>query len=130
MEVAAPRECCGLMLGDRATMLVDAILPATNVAPDPLHRFEIDPAALLGAYKAARAGGPQIIGHYHSHPQGEAMPSTIDAAMAQGDGEIWLIVGKDGAMRAWQGSQSGALHGRFSEVEIESSLARAGVDRH
>lgn len=129
-EAAAPRECCGLLLGDRATTLVTAVLPAANVAPDPLHRFEIDPATLLGAYKAARAGGPQVVGHYHSHPEGEAVPSTTDAAMAQGDGEIWLIIGKCGAMRAWQTSQAGELHGRFSEIEIESGLARTGADRH
>jgi len=129
-EAAAPRECCGLLLGDQTTMLVTAILPAANVAPDPLHRFEIDPATLLGAYKAARAGGPQVLGHYHSHPDGEPVPSAIDDAMAQGDGEIWLIIGKRGAMRAWQASQSGELYGRFSEIEIESGLARTGADRH
>jgi proteasome lid subunit RPN8/RPN11 len=129
-EAAGSHECCGLLLGDRTAIRVDNILPTANVAADPRHCFEIDPAMLLGAYKAARAGGPEILGHYHSHPDGEPVPSTTDAAMAQGDGEIWVIVGKSGMMRAWQAAQSGALHGRFREIEIESSLARASADRH
>ncbi|HEY1125791.1 MAG TPA: M67 family metallopeptidase [Sphingobium sp.] len=129
-KAAGGHECCGLLLGDRATLRVDSILAAANVAADPRRRFEIDPATLLRAHKTARAGGPEILGHYHSHPDGEAVPSATDAAMAQGDGEVWLILGKDGAMRAWQASQSGALHGRFHEIEIESGLARVSADRH
>lgn len=134
----APQECCGLLLGDAATLRIDAILPAANVAADPLHRFEIDPATLLGAHKAARAGGPQIAGHYHSHPLGEPLPSACDAAMAQGDGEIWLIVGAGGAVRAWRAGPSGAVHDRFEPLEIadeipiagESSLAPPVAPRH
>lgn len=129
-DVAGSLECCGLLLGDRAAMRVDMILPTPNVAADPRHRFEIDPAALLAAHKGARTGGLEIVGHYHSHPGGEPEPSATDAAMAQADGEIWLVVGKDGAMRAWRASSLGGLHGRFHPIEIESGLARAGTDRH
>jgi proteasome lid subunit RPN8/RPN11 len=131
---AGSHECCGLLLGDRAALRVDAILPAANVADDPQHCFEIDPAVLLAAHKAARAGGPEIVGHYHSHPRGEPVPSATDAAMAQGEGEIWLIVGHDGAMRAWQARPEGSLHGRFLPIELaltdESGLAPAGAPRH
>ena len=62
------------------------------------------------------------------------MPSATDAAMAQGDGEIWLVVGKNGVMRAWRASLQGALHGRFDPLEIvilaESGLAPASTARH
>jgi proteasome lid subunit RPN8/RPN11 len=133
-EAAGNRECCGLLLGDRAALRIDAMAPATNVAADPLHRFEIDPTMLLAAHKAARAGGPQIVGHYHSHPGGEPVPSATDAAMAQSDGEIWLIVGAGGAMKAWRASPQGALHGHFDPLEIvipaESGLAPASTARH
>jgi proteasome lid subunit RPN8/RPN11 len=133
-ESAGRHECCGLLLGDLASLRIDAMLPAANVAADPLHRFEVDPTALLAAHKAARAGGPQIIGHYHSHPDGEPVPSATDAAMAQGDGEIWLVAGKNGVMRAWRASLQGALHGRFDPLEIvilaESGLAPASTARH
>jgi proteasome lid subunit RPN8/RPN11 len=133
-RAAAPQECCGLLLGDRAGFRIDAIRPAANVAADPLHCFEIDPAVLLAAHKAARAGGPEIVGHYHAHPAGEPVPSATDAAMAAGEGEIWLIVGRQGAIRAWRAGPEGGVHGRFDPLEItvadESGLARAGVPRH
>lgn len=128
------QECCGLLLGDRVAMRVERIVPAANVAADPEHCFEIDPIALLAAHKAARAGGPQIVGHYHSHPTGEAVPSATDAALAQGDGEVWLLAGRGGALRAWRALPDGALHGRFEALEIadsaESGLAPAGAPRH
>ena len=121
-RAADARECCGLLLGDpaggRPGGTVTAIMPAANVAADPAHRFEIDPAVLLAAHRAARAGGPAIIGHYHSHPQGDAVPSATDAAMAERRGEIWLIVGGDGSIRAWLAGGSGALHGCFDAVEM------------
>ncbi len=133
-DAAGSHECCGLLLGDRAALRVDAIAPATNVAADPRQCFEIDPALLLAAHKAARAGGPQIVGHYHSHPGGAPVPSATDAAMAAGDGAIWLLVGAEGAMQAWRADADGALHGRFSAVDIavaeESGLAPASAPRH
>ncbi|MBN8820155.1 MAG: M67 family metallopeptidase [Sphingomonas sp.] len=120
-RAAGAQECCGLLLGDAATDTALHLLPCANVAADPLHRFEIDPAMLLAAHKAARAGGPAIIGHYHSHPTGEPAPSSVDAAMAQGTGELWLIVGRDGTLAAWRASPTGRLHGRFDPVEMTAS---------
>jgi proteasome lid subunit RPN8/RPN11 len=105
-------EICGLLLGDPA-----AALACRNVHPTPARHFEIDPAALLRAYREARAGGPAVIGHYHSHPSGDPTPSPTDAAGAPPDGAIWLIVG-GGEARAWVAREGGALHGRFDPVGI------------
>ena len=90
---AAPSECCGLLLGtgDR----VDGILVAANVHATPRTHFEIDPQLLIDAHRAARSGGPQVLGYYHSHPAGPAEPSATDQALAHGDGMIWAIVGRD-----------------------------------
>ena len=82
-------EICGLLLGRGSA--VEAIRPCANVAPDPRDSFEIDPVALIAAHRAARAGGPEPIGHYHSHPGGNAAPSTRDAAAAE-PGSYWIIV--------------------------------------
>ena len=86
-----PREACGLLLGtaDR----IDQATLCTNIHPTPLTHFEIDPAALIAAHKVARAGGPQIVGYWHSHPTGTAAPSVADQTNASGDGRIWAIVG-------------------------------------
>lgn len=127
-RISAPHECCGLLLGDfdpaSDLALITQLRPASNIAAQPLHRFEIDPAVLVAAHRAARAGGPEIIGHYHSHPAGPALPSAIDAAMAQGDGEIWLIVGRDEAISGWRASKPGGphwLHDCFEPVELTGS---------
>jgi desampylase len=82
-------EICGLLLGQGSE--VEAIRPCANVAPDPRDSFEIDPTALIAAHRAARAGGPALIGHYHSHPGGNAAPSARDRAAAQ-PGSYWIIV--------------------------------------
>lgn len=100
---AAPDECCGLLLGRDA---IDEARPAANVAPDPRRHFEIDPQALVDAHRAARAGGPQVFGYYHSHPTGPAEPSATDRAMAAGDGRVWAIVGADD-VTFWRDEEAG-----------------------
>jgi len=117
-DACREQECCGLLLGEAGADHVTRILPATNVAAAPEHRFEIDPAVLLRAHRSAREGGPAILGHYHSHPAGDSAPSAVDAAMAEARGEIWLIAGGDGSLRAWRAGRAGALHGRFDPLEI------------
>ncbi len=101
---AAPREACGLLLG--AGRHVAEVRPAANVAPDPCAHFEIDPAALIAAHKAAREGGPQLLGYWHSHPNGRDGPSPTDRAAASGDGRVWVIVA-NGAITCWRDGESG-----------------------
>lgn len=124
---SAPEECCGLLLGDPATGRVSAVRPTANVAAGRAHRFEIDPQALLQAHKAARAGGPALIGHYHSHPEGLAEPSAADAEMAERRGEFWLIVGRDGAVGAWRAGARGAVQGCFTPVDLKHSPHPSGA---
>ncbi len=91
---AYPRECCGILVGHAAA--ITAALPARNLHPAPEAHFEIDPQALVDAHRAARAGGPEVIGYYHSHPTGPAEPSATDRALAAGDGRVWAIIGHAG----------------------------------
>lgn len=100
---AHPLECCGLLLGDR---MIARASPAANVHPEPARHFEIDPAALIAAHRAARAGGVPVLGYYHSHPTGIAEPSATDRAAASGDGRIWAIIA-GGAVRLWRDSPTG-----------------------
>lgn len=87
---AYPRECCGILLGEGQAIL--SVLPAQNVHKSPETHFEIDPQALIDAHRAGRAGGPEVLGYYHSHPNGLARPSATDEAMASGEGAIWAII--------------------------------------
>lgn len=108
-------EVCGLLLGEGDR--IDGAQPCANVAAEPWHRFEIDPAALIAAHRAARAGGGGVIGHYHSHPTGLAEPSPRDAADAAPDGSIWLIAG-GGRVTAWRAVAAGRRHGRFDPLTL------------
>ena len=100
---AHPHECCGLLVGDGR---IERAVPAANVHPDPARHFEIDPAALIAAHRSARDGGPQVLGYYHSHPNGLAQPSATDRASASGDGRVWAIVAADG-VTFWRDGEHG-----------------------
>lgn len=113
--IAAPDEACGLLFGGGER--IDRASVAANIAPDPRRHFEIDPAALFAALRAERAGGESIAGYWHSHPAGDTRPSVTDAAMAQGDGRLWLIVA-GGAADLWRAVEHGKLHGRFDPVQL------------
>lgn len=103
-RAAAPEEACGLLLGQGLRIM--RAQPAANVAAERTCRFEIDPAALIAAHRAARHGGPEVAGYFHSHPAGLAAPSATDAAMAAGDGRIWAIAA-GGTVTFWKDAESG-----------------------
>ncbi|OSZ69247.1 peptidase [Sphingomonas sp. IBVSS1] len=109
-------EICGLLVG--RGNCVERLVPARNVAPDPARSFEIDPASLLSVHREMRASGQQVIGHWHSHPNGRAEPSARDAARALDNGQIWLILAGGGAT-AWQARSSGPGPARFEAVTLE-----------
>lgn len=87
---AHPHECCGILLAEGCS-IVD-IIPARNVHPAPLTRFEIDPQTLIDAHRLVRGSRRRVIGYYHSHPSGPARPSRTDEAQAAGDGSVWAII--------------------------------------
>ena len=91
-HAAHPREACGLLLGRNGR--IDEARPCANVHATPETHFEIDPQALVDAHRAAREGGAEVIGYYHSHPHGSPEPSATDRANATGDGRVWAIVGQ------------------------------------
>ena len=93
-RAASPAECCGLIEGIRkgVNFRVTALHPARNLSADA-HRFEIDPPDQFAAQRAARARGAEIIGCYHSHPDGSAEPSAADLAGAGEENFLWLIAG-------------------------------------
>ncbi len=105
-------EVCGLLFG--TVEAVDAVQRCANVADAPETRFEMDPAALIAAHKAARSGGAKLIGHYHSHPGGVCAPSEADRAEAIDAGQYWLITA---------GAEIGLWH-----VEAPHHFAECGID--
>jgi proteasome lid subunit RPN8/RPN11 len=83
-------EVCGLLFGtDRA---IESVVATSNVHADPAGHFEVDPTALIAAHRTERAGGPRLVGHYHSHPSGSSAPSREDVRSTE-EGRLSLIVG-------------------------------------
>ena len=113
-RAAGDRECCGLLLGEKPGHILD-IRPAANIAANPVRHFEIDPVTLIAAERDMRHGTACLMGYYHSHPVGEAVPSRTDAAASAGDGRIWAIVAK-GDIRLWRNAAGGDVHSMFCEI--------------
>jgi proteasome lid subunit RPN8/RPN11 len=82
----SPHECCGLLIGTAGEVL--EAVPATNVAADPLRRFEVAPTEHLAQIRRCRdivaqgTPGVAVIGVYHSHPRNGPEPSPTDAEQA------------------------------------------------
>jgi len=99
----APHECCGLLVGRGRR--VDVAIPLTNVDPRPRTGFRIDPAEHIAVRRILRRAVPgrDIVGVYHSHPRGPAVPSPRDIADCHYPDWIFVIVGRDGrSVRAYQ----------------------------
>ncbi|MBT4167389.1 MAG: M67 family metallopeptidase [Rhodospirillaceae bacterium] len=116
-----PNEACGLLLGrrDGEDMIVSQAVASANVADEPSHRFAIDPGLRLRLQKAARTGTEQILGHYHSHPDGAAKPSKTDQAGIYEADLVWLIA----SVRGGQAGDIAAFMpwadcGGFDEIEL------------
>jgi proteasome lid subunit RPN8/RPN11 len=100
-SAAAPRECCGLLVGRAGEVL--RACPTSHTDPAPTRRYRIDPAEHVGIVREARAEGLSVVGAYHSHPHGDATPSASDAGEAFGD-FLFVIVGLGGGrpdIRGW-----------------------------
>jgi proteasome lid subunit RPN8/RPN11 len=94
-RAAFPNECCGLLEGRREgeTVHVTALHPAANLAESPATGFEIDPAVHFRLLRALRRTDREIVGCYHSHPNGRAEASATDRAR-NANAEVafvWLI---------------------------------------
>lgn len=105
-NTARPLEGCGLLLGQRvagSATIMEAIATA-NTRASPQH-YEIAPEDVLAADRRARAAGWQLLGAWHSHPTGSAVPSSTDRGEAWPDW-CYLIVGLAGPdvpeLRAWR----------------------------
>lgn len=91
---AEPHEACALLLGEvggSEVKLTQAVVTDNVTEGNPETSFEIDPGMHILIQKAARAGGPQIVGVWHSHPNGVARPSDTDRAQSVEPGWVWLI---------------------------------------
>lgn len=84
-----PEEACGLLAGTAG--LVQRIYPITNALHSPL-RYRMDSKQQLNAFLDIEKNGWELLGIYHSHPQGPDQPSATDIAEAHYPESIYVIV--------------------------------------
>lgn len=104
---SAPLEACGILIGHRhgGSRLVVHAEPCENVYPgDRRRHFLIDPERHLALQREARERGLAILGSYHSHPDGTALPSTEDREQAHPWTVMVIVAVREGRVvdvRAW-----------------------------
>lgn len=117
------RECCGLLAGREAT--ISRVLPATNAAINPSTSYEIALPELFSLIREIRDAGLELLGIYHSHPNGKNEPSPRDVAWAYYPDAAYFIVsplpGAPQPIRAFS-----IRAGRVTELEIESAASKGG----
>jgi proteasome lid subunit RPN8/RPN11 len=84
-----PNECCGLLIG--TPDLVHDTVRARNLHKSPT-RFQVEPADHFAAIRKARAAGLQVVGAYHSHPNGPSGPSETDRLRLNDPTQVHVIV--------------------------------------
>jgi proteasome lid subunit RPN8/RPN11/molybdopterin converting factor small subunit len=79
--LAYPREACGFLLGSAANgqALCQGLVPGPAGTEAG---YSLSAEELFAAEEAARLGSQEVLGFYHSHPDGEAEPSEADHADA------------------------------------------------
>ncbi len=98
-----PYEVCGLVGGrDWQAELVTSV---PNASLTPHNTYEMERQAMVDAIIAFQRQGREVVAIYHSHPDGDAVPSELDIAQATWSDAIYLIVGLNEAeepdFRAW-----------------------------
>jgi proteasome lid subunit RPN8/RPN11 len=110
------QECCGLLAGREGE--ITRAFPAANVASNPATAYEIAPEELFRLTRKIRAVKLEMLGIYHSHPNGENAPSPRDIERAYYPAAIYFIVSPFGdaptPVRAFA-----IRDGRATELEIQ-----------
>ncbi len=88
-RAGAPLETCGILGGRQGQAL--AAYPMANELHSPV-RYRADPQELLSAFLDIESRGWEIVGIYHSHPAGPAVPSATDIAEAYYPEAVYIII--------------------------------------
>lgn len=84
----APEEACGLLAGKDNR--VNLVISVTNELHSDI-RFRMDPVEQLKAFQLFEEQGLDMLGIYHSHPNGPSIPSQTDITEAYYPDVIHLI---------------------------------------
>ena len=91
---AAPAECCGALLGSSDFMSsweIENMVELTNRSSNGEREYLITSDDVRYAQRKGRALGLDVVGFFHSHPNGSVQPSPTDLERAW-PGYLYLIV--------------------------------------
>jgi [CysO sulfur-carrier protein]-S-L-cysteine hydrolase len=112
-----PNEACGFLGGNQR--VVKSIVPVMNILHSPF-RYKMDPQEQLDAMLGFEEKNLEIVGIFHSHPNGPDIPSMTDLAEAfypEAIYFIWSRLGMTWACRAFL-----LRDGTSIEVDIGSKM--------
>jgi proteasome lid subunit RPN8/RPN11 len=108
-------ECCGMLAGRDG--VITRASPAANAAKNPATGYEIAPKELFQLTREIRSAGLQLLGIYHSHPNGNNEPSARDVAQAYYPDVTYFIISPvpeaERPVRAFS-----ICDGRVAELEV------------
>jgi [CysO sulfur-carrier protein]-S-L-cysteine hydrolase len=113
VERQAPLEACGLLAGKNDR--VQKVIPVRNQAQSPA-RFVMDPYEQLEAFDWIESNGLDLMGIFHSHPEGPETASETDIAEAAYE-VVHLIWSRN--QDRWQVRGFWIEHGRTTEVTLQ-----------
>jgi len=108
-----PNECCGLLIGSRE--IVEDAARARNLKRSRT-KFQVEPADHFAAIRKARATGMEVIGAYHSHPNGPSGPSDTDRARLTDPSMFHIIISLAHGTKTVRAFR--LVDGNFSPLEI------------
>jgi proteasome lid subunit RPN8/RPN11 len=88
-----PYEVCGLIGGREG--VAESVVPVPNASLSPRVRFEMERQAMVDAIIGFQRAGREVVGIYHSHPEGKPELSETDVAQATWPDAVNLVVGLD-----------------------------------
>jgi proteasome lid subunit RPN8/RPN11 len=109
----APLEACGLLAG--SDDLVKAVIAVRNQAQSPV-RFVMEPYEQLQAFEWIESNHLDLLGIFHSHPNGPETVSETDIAEAAY--EVIQVIWAPG-QAGWQARGFWIENGGATEVSLE-----------
>ncbi len=108
-----PDECCGILVGGRVgrrTQVRQAVEGRNIASGDLRSMYQLDWPTLFATIRACREAGDEIVGFYHSHPNGSCEPSQRDLEEAWVE-HSYLILGAPyhdvASAASWRVSENG-----------------------
>ena len=87
-ENQKPNEACAILFGKNNKVLDIFLTENTDESPA---NFTISNEQLIEGYKIAEDKKMEVIGIFHSHPNSDAFPSSIDKKFMQSNPVAWVI---------------------------------------